>query len=210
MPSSFESVPPSLLRPNLLICLLLSLSFVDLLPYQSTFEYCKQFVETGIRVSTPVGGLSTWLTIGSANTMKRDSSDIEPSSPISSQSQDFRPDITPPPTSKSKNIKAKVPSTPSPKKRAKSSSGGSCSGTGGNGEWTPEKKAIFVERVLAAGYKVVDLGELTAEVSGHWSVLGVADEMKQLGMSRQQLHNQMAQGRKGNLREKAVQGAKGV
>ena len=67
-----------------------------------------------------------------------------------------------------------------------------------------------MERVLAAGYKVVDLGELTVEVSGQWSVLGMADEMKQLGMSRQQLHNQMAQGRKGNLREKAVQGAKGV
>jgi len=115
--------------------------------------------------------------------MKRNSSDIEPSSPISSDSEDFKPDLTPPPTSKSKNNKTKAPSTPSPKKKAKTSSGGSSSGGGGNGEWTPEKKAktssggsssggggngewtpgqkaIFMDRVIAAGYKVLDLGEM--------------------------------------------------
>lgn len=81
--------------------------------------------------------------------MKRNSSDIEPSSPISSQSDDFKPDMTPPPTYKSKNSKTKAPSTPSPKKKAKSSSGGSSGGGGGNGEGTPEKKAIFMGRVIA-------------------------------------------------------------
>ena len=92
--------------------------------------------------------------------MKRNSSDIEPSSPISSDSEDFKPDLTPPPTSKSKNNKTKAPSTPSPKKKAKTSSGGSSSGGGGNGEWTPGQKAIFMDRVIAAGYKVLDLGEM--------------------------------------------------
>jgi len=96
--------------------------------------------------------------------MKRDSSDIEPSSPISSESDDFKPDITPPPNSKSDKNKTKTPSTPSPKKKAKSSSGGSSGGGGVNGEWTPEKKAIFMDRVIAAGYKGLDLGELAEEV----------------------------------------------
>ena len=98
------------------------------------------------------------------NKMKRNSSDIESPSPISSQFDDYKPDITPPPTSKAKNNKTKAPSTPSPKKRAKSSSGGSGSGGGGNGEWTPEKKAIFMDRVIATGYKGLDLGELAEEV----------------------------------------------
>jgi hypothetical protein len=96
--------------------------------------------------------------------MKRNSSDIEPSSPISSQSDDFKPDITPPPTSKIKTSRTKSPSTPSPKKKAEKESSGSSSGGGGNGEWTPEKKAIFMDRVIAAGYKVLDLGELATEV----------------------------------------------
>jgi hypothetical protein len=97
--------------------------------------------------------------------MKRNSSDIEPSSPISSQSDDFKPDITPPPTSKAKNNKTKAPSTPSPNKKARKESGGrSSSGGGGNGEWTPEKKAIFMDRVIATGYKGLDLGELAEEV----------------------------------------------
>jgi len=77
--------------------------------------------------------------------MKRNETDIELSSPISSQSDDFKPDITPPPTSKIKTSRTKAPSTPSPKKKAKSSSGGSSSGGGGNEEWTPEKKAIFMD-----------------------------------------------------------------
>jgi hypothetical protein len=134
------------------------------LTHKSEIDYCKQFVQTGIRVSIPTEELFNWLTIDLTNTMKRNSSDIEPSSPISSDSEDFKPDITPPPTSKAVHPKPKAPSTPSPKKKAKSSSGGSSGGGGGNGEWTPEKKAIFMDRVIATGYKGLDLGELAEEV----------------------------------------------
>jgi hypothetical protein len=96
--------------------------------------------------------------------MKRNSSDIEPSSPISSQSVDFKPDISPPPTSKIKTSRTKSPSTQSPKKKAKKESSGSSTGGGRNGEWTPEKKAIFMDRVIATGYRGLDLGELAEEV----------------------------------------------
>jgi hypothetical protein len=108
--------------------------------------------------------------------MKRSSSTIDddeiPSSPAPSQSgsEEFKPDITPSPTSKTKKTKA-VPKTPTPRKRVKkessddSGNGGGSGGSGGNGEWTPEKKGIFMDRVIAAGYKVLDLGELAEEVS---------------------------------------------
>jgi hypothetical protein len=97
--------------------------------------------------------------------MKRNSSDIEPSSPISSDSEDFKPDITPPPTAKSKNSKTPTPSTPSPNKKAKKESGDGGGAGSGNGEWTPEIKGKFMDRVIAAGYKTLDLGELAREVS---------------------------------------------
>jgi len=56
----------------------------------------------------------------------------------------------------------------------KSSGSGSGSGSAGgsNGEWTPEKKEIFMDRVIAAGYKVLDLGELADEVCAFSCVLG--------------------------------------
>lgn len=83
---------------------------------------------------------------------------------MSSHSDDFKPDITPPPPTSNKKAKErKVPSTPTPKKKAKKGSSGSWSGGGGggggNGEWTPEKKEIFMDRVIAAGYKSLDIGE---------------------------------------------------
>lgn len=95
--------------------------------------------------------------------MKRSSSELEPSSPVSSESDDFKPDVTPPPPTSNKKTKGrKVPSTPAPKKKAKKES--SRSG-GGNGEWTPEKKEIFMDRIIATGYKGINLGELAEEVS---------------------------------------------
>ena len=108
--------------------------------------------------------------------MKRSSPTTEddeiPSSPALSQSgsEDFKPDITPPPASKSKTKKNKtVPKTPTPRKKVKKESGddsGSGSGGGGsNGEWTPEKKGVLIDRVIAAGYKVLDIGGLAKEVS---------------------------------------------
>jgi hypothetical protein len=99
--------------------------------------------------------------------MKRSSSEVEASSPMSSASDGYKPDITPPPSSESniKAIKAKTPSTPSPKKKVKRESSGSGSGIGGNGEWTPEKKEIFMDRVIATGYRTLDLGQLAEEVS---------------------------------------------
>jgi len=88
--------------------------------------------------------------------MKRGSSTAEddeiPSSPALSQSgsEDFKPDITPSPASKSKTKKTKaVPKTPTPRKKVKKESGddsgGDSGGGGGNGEWTPEKKGIFMD-----------------------------------------------------------------
>lgn len=99
--------------------------------------------------------------------MKRTSSEAEAPSLISSASDEYKPDNTPPPSSEtnSKAIKAKVPSTPSPKKKVKRESSGSGSGGGGNGEWTPQKKEIFMDRVIATGYKTLDLGQLAKEVS---------------------------------------------
>lgn len=75
--------------------------------------------------------------------------------PNSSDTEDLKPDIdsvSPLKTSK----------TPSPAKKAKKSSGG---GGAKNGEWTPEKKAVFMERVVGSGYKNLDLGALAEEVS---------------------------------------------
>lgn len=123
--------------------------------------------------------------VGSQFKMKRSSSQIDndndnddgiPSSPAQSQSgsdsEDFKPEITPPPTSKAKKATA-IPKTPTPRKRTRKdssdgSTGGSGSGKGGgggNGEWTPEKKGILIDRVIAAGFKVLDIGELAKEVS---------------------------------------------
>lgn len=106
--------------------------------------------------------------------MKRSSptpeNDEIPSSPALSQSgsEDFKPDITPPPASKSKTKKTKaVPKTPTPRKKVKkeSSDDSGSGGGGGNGEWTPEKKGVLIDRVIAAGYKVLDIGGLAKEVS---------------------------------------------
>jgi hypothetical protein len=91
--------------------------------------------------------------------MKRDSSDIEPSSPMSTGSEDFKPDITPPAASSKKAKERRIPSTPSPKKKRTKKE------VGEKGEWTLEKKGVFMDRIIAAGYKASDMGDLAIEVS---------------------------------------------
>ncbi|RSH85947.1 uncharacterized protein EHS24_004133 [Apiotrichum porosum] len=55
------------------------------------------------------------------------------------------------------------------------------------GEWTAAKREIFMDRVIEAGYKSLDLAALAEE----------------------QLANQLAHGRKGSFRDKAVKLIKG-
>ena len=66
----------------------------------------------------------------------------------------------------------KVKKTPSPKK-AKTTSTTSASGVGSqssptataNGIWDAEKRALFMDEIIATGYKAVDLGGLASKVS---------------------------------------------
>ena len=137
--------------------------------------------------------------------MKRDSSEIEPPSPISSESDDFKPGIKPPTSSTNKKVKDRsVPSTPSAKKQRTKKE------VGQKGEWTPEKKGVFMDRIIAAGYKAANIGELAIDVSYPLEGLTKSLMCYQLGMSKTQLENQLNVGRKGSLREKAVQAAKGT
>jgi hypothetical protein len=73
-----------------------------------------------------------------------------------------------------------------------------------NGEWDPEKRAVFMDLIIAAGYKAINLDEVASTVSTNAEC---ADE--QLGMGKKQLVNQLTPGRKGSFREKAVQAVKG-
>jgi hypothetical protein len=80
--------------------------------------------------------------------MKRSSSEVSPS-PISSPDQDSKPDITP-----SKKTK-KSPTKPKKETGVKPE----------NGEWDPEKRAVFMDIIIAAGYKAVNLDEIASTVS---------------------------------------------
>jgi hypothetical protein len=107
--------------------------------------------------------------------MKRSSSAMSSSAPNSSDTEDFKPDVNP--VSPLKTSKT-PPKTPSPAKKAKKSSGG---GGANNGEWTPEKKAVFMDRVVGSGYKNLDLGALSEEVSlfnclcwSNWCLMNVS------------------------------------
>ncbi|GFZ43198.1 hypothetical protein JCM24511_00917 [Saitozyma sp. JCM 24511] len=62
-----------------------------------------------------------------------------------------------------------------------------------NGTWTPDARGAIIEHILDAGYKTMDLGALAHEY----------------GLSRQQLKNQLAPGRKGNFRDKAIKAVRG-
>ena len=93
--------------------------------------------------------------------MKRSSSDI--SSPPSSRSEvvdaDFKPDVTR--SSKKKRISA-ASATSTPTKAARQGAQGVNHVVG---EWTPEKKATFMDTIIANGYKTTNLTELSEQVS---------------------------------------------
>jgi hypothetical protein len=73
-----------------------------------------------------------------------------------------------------------------------------------NGEWDPEKRAVFMDLIIAAGYKAINLDEVASTVSPP-----NARSDEQLGMGKKQLVNQLTPGRKGSYREKAVLAVKG-
>ena len=93
--------------------------------------------------------------------MKQSSSDI-PSSPISSASNtDVKPIIQ---SVLPKSHKARAsPKTSNPTKKKKASHAKE-SKESEAGEWNGEKKAIMVETIIAAGFKVTDLDSLADEV----------------------------------------------
>ncbi|KAL7422868.1 hypothetical protein Q5752_002165 [Cryptotrichosporon argae] len=95
-----------------------------------------------------------------------------------------------PPSKKRKASTTKRPKTPS---KPEGSDSSASSTPTDNGAWTPEKKAAIVDRIFATGYKNVDLDALAAE----------------FGLSRLQIKNQLAPGRTGSLRDKAVKAARG-
>ncbi|KAK6905511.1 hypothetical protein I204_05461 [Kwoniella mangroviensis CBS 8886] len=121
-------------------------------------------------------------------------------SPSLGESQDIRPIFSSPPISarstpkkpkldnENKGIKSK---TPSPKKsKMKSESGSSAAasaatGTNVNGVWDGDKRALFVDEIIAVGYKNANLDELA----------------NKLGMSKRQLIDQLVPN-KSNLRGK--------
>jgi hypothetical protein len=91
--------------------------------------------------------------------MKRSSSATSSSPEASSDCCDLKPKLdTPPP--KKKTTKG-IPKTPTP--RQKVTARGNMNAD--NGEWTPEKKAKFMDIIIELGYKHADLGAVAAEVS---------------------------------------------
>jgi hypothetical protein len=139
--------------------------------------------------------------------MKRSSSATSSSPENASDYGDLKPKLdTPPP--KKKNTKG-IPKTPTPRKKVTAKA--NINASADNGEWTPEKKAKFMNSIIELGYKHADLGAVAAEVSR--CLLGVnmrSNPYLQLGMAKLQLKNQLQPGRKGNLREKAVQAVKDI
>ncbi|KAL7422867.1 hypothetical protein Q5752_002164 [Cryptotrichosporon argae] len=94
-----------------------------------------------------------------------------------------KPPVTPP------KKKTKSPMSPmSPKGTNSPSSASVPASPSSNGTWTPASRAEFMDRIIAAGYRAVDLDAL-------------ADEM---GFNKKQLVNQLTPGRQGSLRDKAV------
>lgn len=88
--------------------------------------------------------------------MKRSSSEKSASSDDEESKPKLEPTTPPPKTGKSKSSSA------SPSKKAKKESKGSGQVNGG---WTPEKKAMFMDTIIANGYKSTNLEELSVKVS---------------------------------------------
>ncbi|WVF70743.1 hypothetical protein IAT40_005537 [Kwoniella sp. CBS 6097] len=92
-----------------------------------------------------------------------------------------------------KSAKASTPAK-SPKKKVKTE-GTTSLGTAAieeNGNWDAEKRALFMDTIISAGYMAVDLKELAVK----------------LGMTHRQLVNRLQPGRS-NFRSKAVAHIKG-
>lgn len=74
------------------------------------------------------------------------------------------------------------------------------------GDWTPAKRATFVDKVFNAGYKSLNLDEVAKEVS---PLMPEATAYPQLNLNKRQLINQLTSGRSGNFRDKCVKHIKG-
>lgn len=95
--------------------------------------------------------------------MKRSSSEVSPT--LSNESDidiDIKSDLTSP-SKKSKKILSPLKSKPEPK--LKSPTKVKKEGDPQNGEWDQEKRAVFMDLIIAAGYKAVNLDEVAASVS---------------------------------------------
>lgn len=81
-----------------------------------------------------------------------------------SDDEDIKPQIELPVTPKKPKVKAKLtsasPASPENKQEKRGRGGGQV-----NGEWTPEKKAEYLDAIIANGYKATDLDELSHKVS---------------------------------------------
>ncbi|OCF38790.1 hypothetical protein I317_07419 [Kwoniella heveanensis CBS 569] len=83
--------------------------------------------------------------------------------------------------------------SPSKKSKMKNHPGGATpTASGTNGVWDGEKKALFMDEIIAVGYKAADLDLIAGK----------------LGLSKRQLIDQLVPNRS-NLRSKAVKGARG-
>lgn len=99
--------------------------------------------------------------------------DITAKSDPSSDSDNYNP--TSSPAKKKATISPGKATEPRAKKGEKTASPKKekADGCDANGEWSPEKRELFMDRVIAAGYKVLDLDELAGEVSHSW-ICGIA------------------------------------
>ncbi|WVW82096.1 hypothetical protein I302_104101 [Kwoniella bestiolae CBS 10118] len=130
-------------------------------------------------------------------TSSTSSSDIDTDSDFSpcfefEQEQDTKPIVSSPPTSarstpkKPKTNNQKSPSTSPKKPRIKSE-------PNTNGVWDGEKRALFIDEIIALGYRHANLDELASK----------------LGMNKRQLVDQLVPN-KSNLRKKMVMAAKSM
>lgn len=97
--------------------------------------------------------------------MKRSSSEVSPT-PSNESDIDIKPDLISP-----SKILRKTPSPlksktkPKPKFPRKVKKEGDLQ----NGEWDKEKRAMFMDLIIAAGYKAVNLDEVSASVSSPYT-----------------------------------------
>jgi hypothetical protein len=90
--------------------------------------------------------------------MKRSSSEVSPT-PSTDSDIDVKPALTSP-SEKSKETPSSTPKGKSSKKVKKEGESQVA-----NGEWTEDKRAVFMDMVIAAGYKALNLDEVAVTVS---------------------------------------------